>query len=330
MAFVIKYEWEDINNWIDLEELWESLIWFWDLFKKVSKIYKLKTPEIKVNTIKKWSVIVELIILVDNYKDLFSNNPEIALDFIKNTNLSLYNDIQNILIQPFNSEINSIWEKIEEYWRNNPVSTSLSLILLTDLFKSFIMSVRDYKVKNRKEELSKLRHDDFVRISENLQVEVNKLNDINKTLSNWWIKKLLTPLINQNAENMSIWLKWWEKISDNDLEDFISEWNEIFPNIVDWEIYEFKWHITAMQSNKWNTLTLKTNWTHSPYLDNGNQLFCCFVPSWLTTEDYKSYFWESKTVFIKLKAKRKSYYQKPKFDIVNIEEVDKPLFRTEN
>jgi hypothetical protein len=39
MNFIIKYEWISLDEWMDIRDFWESLIWFSELSKEIFKIW---------------------------------------------------------------------------------------------------------------------------------------------------------------------------------------------------------------------------------------------------------------------------------------------------
>jgi len=315
MTFQIKYEWESLKDGINIGELWDSLIGFSQFYWEMFKVFGLKEPEIKISEVNKWSIVVDIFFLVNDYKDLFSNNPDILLSFIKNTNYVLYELIQTKICTLWWENLSSLWWELEKWASNNPISLLVSWELLKKAYKTIV----NYNIKDKNLKL----------IWKNELIDIWDGEMLDKKIVKWIQKVVNTskkydiffrPIINDSVDSITFWISWEQEVIDeNNFWSFIWKWKEIMPKIKDGTICKFRWNITAMQSNRWETVTLHTKWWEGIFFGRA-ELLCCNVPTWKTTEDYKDFFWNSKDLVLTLRAIRPNLYKKPKFLIIDIED----------
>lgn len=342
----LKFEW-NVDDWINIQDLSESLIWYEKFLKSSFKAFDVNVDEIeiKIFDIRKWSIIVDIIFQYD--WNLLFWNIQNFLDIIKTIDLNLYNYIENNLINSIwnkaNINFDSILRNIEKYWRENPVRTWFwvwiwtyySWKILDALFIIIYKLIVKWKIKysDNIDKKSDEEEIDFEWTKVKAKY-IKKLKE--KVINKWKAKELLEPIINDNITKIKIWND--ENIIDsNNLDLFLWKWNQILPFLINWEKHEFIWSFTAMQSNKWETMKFKSqlvkiNWkmnqTKNKHWDDF--LFVVNLPHWKTTENYLNFYWESKILKLNAEILRENEYKKPKLKLLKVELVNEALFNIEN
>jgi len=342
----LKFEW-NVDDWINIQDLSESLIWYEKFLKSSFKAFDVNVDEIeiKIFDIRKWSIIVDIIFQYD--WNLLFWNIQNFLDIIKTIDLNLYNYIENNLINSIwnkaNINFDSILRNIEKYWRENPVRTWFwvwiwtyySWKILDALFIIIYKLIVKWKIKysDNIDKKSDEEEIDFEWTKVKAKY-IKKLKE--KVINKWKAKELLEPIINDFITKIKIWND--ENIIDsNNLDLFLWKWNQILPFLINWEKHEFIWSFTAMQSNKWETMKFKSqlvkiNWkmnqTKNKHWDDF--LFVVNLPHWKTTENYLNFYWESKILKLNAEILRENEYKKPKLKLLKVELVNEALFNIEN
>lgn len=315
MWFIIKYEWINLDNWMNIKDFWESLIWFSELSKDIFKIWKIRTDvDVKIISVRKWSIVVDIALSIENYINSFSNFTDF-LYFIEITNLDFYNEIISKL-----QEIGKIWiEKwndLESFNKDYPTIWSIIANWVYDLIKTFLIVTVIFKIKEKN--TNNILNTDNIDIWNWKIVKWETLKEIKKIVSKWKWTHFLEPIIEDKVSKINIWEEWnFIEIDNSNFEYFIWEWNEILPELVNWNKYEFIWSFTAMQSNRWETISFSSH--QYKYNNNQSFQFNCFLLDWKTTEDYAEFYWNSKELKLTAEVIRVSNYKKPKLKILNVE-----------
>lgn len=340
----LKFEW-NIDNWIKIQDLSNSLIWYEKFIKSSFKSFDVNVEniELRIFDIRKWSIIVDIIFQYELFELFLTTNT--FLDILKIVDVDAFNYVQNNIINTFwlNAEISikTLWESVEAYWRQKPVSTWIwvavwvhySLKILDKLLEKIYFLIVDKKIKNSK---------NIDTLSDEQEIELDWMNIKwkylkklkNTVINKWKAKELLEPIINDDIEVIKIWNE--ESIIDSwNINLFLWEWSEILPFLINGQSYEFIWSFTAMQSNKWETMKFKSQLVKytSKMIQTKNQhsedfLFVVHLPYWLTTENYISYYWESKILKLTAEVLRENEFKKPKLKLLNVELVNESLFET--
>jgi len=338
----LKFEW-DVDNWINIKDLSESLIWYEKFLKSSFKAFDLNVDnvEIKIFDIRKWSIIIDILFQYD-WNQLFWSITNF-LDIIKTIDIELYNYIQDNLINSIWNSVNinfdNIWEEIEAYWRQNPISSSMwvwfwmhyTLKILDKLLEKIYKLIVKWKIKYS-EALEKKPDEEEIDF-EWTKIKAKYIKKLKeKVINKWKAKELLEPIINDNITKIKIWNN--ENVIDsNNIDLFLWKWNQILPFLINWEKHDFIWSFTAMQSNKWETMKFKSelvkiNWkmlkTENKHWENF--LFVVNLPYWETTENYINFYWESKILKLNAEILRENKYKKPKLRLLKVELINEPLF----
>jgi len=300
---------------MDIEDFWESLIWFSELSKEIFKVWKIKTDvDVKITSVRKWSIIVDIAISLQDYVNSFWSFEDF-LYFIEITNTELFNEITNKLEEIWNNWVKNI-NSLEEWAKEHPIQWWIVWAWIYDLIKTTFVAIKDYKVKNKKVE--------NIWDKENIDlwnwkiVKWETLKSIKKIVNKWKSSHFLEPIIEDKVSNIKIWKdNDFIEINDNNFEDFVWKWNEILPELINWEKYEFNWSFTAMQSNRGETITFLSH----HFKSNNNQpfQFSCYLKDWETTEDYSDFYGASKSLKVLAEVIRVSNYKKPKLKILEVE-----------
>lgn len=319
MNFTIKYEWINLDNWMNIEDFWGSLIWFSSLSKEIFKVWKIKADvDVKVTSVRKWSIIVDIALWLQDYIHSFWSFEDF-LYFIELTNQELFNEITGKL-QEIWSEWAKKWNSLEEYAKENPIQWWLIWASIFRLVEITFVAIKDYKVKHKN--LNNVWDRDEVDIWNWKKVKWEALKSIKKIVNKWKSAHFLEPIIEDKVSNIKIWEdNDYIEINNNNFESFIGEWNEILPELKNWEKYDFTGSFTAMQSNRGETITFLSH----HFKNNNNQAFhfSCYLKDWESTEDYSDFYWASKSLKVSAEVIRVSDYKKPKLKILDVE-----LFQT--
>ncbi len=315
MWFIIKYEWINVDNWMDIDDFWESLIWFSELAKDIFKVWKIKTDvDVKITSVRKWSIIVDIALSLQDYIHSFWSFQDF-LYFIEITNIELFNEITNKL-QEIWSEWVQKWKDLESFNKDYPTIGSIISNWIYDLIKTYLIIVIYFKIKWKK--IDNVRDKENIDIWNWKQVKWETLKSIKKIVNKWKSSHFLEPIIEDKVSDIKIWKdNDFIEINNNNFEYFIWEWNEILPELKNWEKYEFNWSFTAMQSNRGETITFLSH----HFKSNNNQpfYFSCYLMDWNTTEDYSDFYGTSKSLKILAEVIRISNYKKPKLKILEVE-----------
>lgn len=341
----LKFEW-DVDDWIKIQDLSNALAWYEKFIKSSFKSFdvNVENVELKIYDIRKWSIIIDIIFQYE-LLELFLT-PNTFLDILKVVDLEIFNHVQENIVNTFwlNAEVNvkTIWESIETYWRQNPVRTSIwvtvwthySLKILDKLLAKIYFFIVNKKLKNS---VSIDNSNDEQEIDLDwTHVKWKYLKKLKNTVINKWkAKELLEPIINDDIESIKIGNEE-SIINSSNINLFLGEWSEILPFLVNGQKYEFLGSFTAMQSNKWETMKFKTQLVKIDWkiVQTKNKhwedfLFVVNLPYWETTENYISYYWESKILKLEAEILRENEYKKPKLKLLNVDLVNQPLFKNE-
>ena len=315
MNFTIKYEWLNVDNWMDIKDFWESLIWFSELSKEIFKIWKIKTEvDVKITSVRKWSIIVDIALWISDYIHSFSSFEDF-LYFIEITNTELFNEITDKLQELWTEWANK-WNSLEEYAKENPIAWWIIWASIFELIKLTFLSIKDYKIKDKN--IENIWNKENINIWNWKFIKWETLKAIKKVVNKWKSSHFLEPIIEDKVSNIKIWKEAdYIEINNDNFEYFIGKWNEILPELENGKNYEFTGSFTAMQSNRWETISFAS---HLHKNNNGQPFhFSCYLLDWKTTEDYAEYYWNSKDLKIIAEVIRISNYKKPKLKIIEVE-----------
>lgn len=315
MKFSLKYEWVNVDNWMDIKDFWESLLGFWELSKEIFKVGKIKTDvDVKITSVRKGSIIVDIALSLTDYINSFSSFEDF-LYFIEITNRELFIEITSKLETISNESVNKI-NTLEQWAKENPIKWWVIGACVYDLIKTTLLVVKDYKIKWRKVENIWDKED--IDIGSWKMIKWETLKSIKVLVDKWKSVHFLEPIIEDKVNKIKIWKdSEYIEINNDNFEYFIWEWNEILPELKNWWKYEFRWSFTAMQSNRWETITFLSN----HFKNNNNQAFqfSCYLVDGKTTEDYSDFYWASKSLKLQAEVIRVSNYKKPKLKILDVE-----------
>jgi len=315
MSFYIKYEWINVDNGMDIADFWESLIWFSELSKEIFKVWKIKTDvDVRVTSVRKWSIIADIAISLQDYIHSFWSFEDF-LYFLEITNTELFNEITSKLQEIWSDWVQK-WKDLESFNKDYPTVWSIIANGIYDLLKTYLFVVIYFKIKSRN--IDKIRDDENVNIWNWQQVKWETLKLIKKIVNKWKSSHFLEPIIEDKVSSIKIWKgDGFIEINHQNFEDFIWEWNEVLPELKNWEKYEFIWSFTAMQSNRGETITFLSH--HFKTSNNKNFQFSCYLVDWKTTENYSDYYGSSKSLKVLAEVIRISDYKKPKLKILDVE-----------
>lgn len=340
----LKFEW-DIDEWIKIQDLSNALIWYEKFIKSSFKSFDVNVDniELKIYDIRKWSIIVDIVFQYELLNLFLTTNT--FLDILKVVDLDIFNHVQENIVNTFwlNAEVSvkSIWESIEAYWRQNPVSTAIwvttwthySLKILDKLLLKIYYFIVNKKLKNSTA-IDNSNDEQEIDLDW-IKVKWKYLKKLkNNVINKWKAKELLEPIINDDIETIKIWNE--ESIINSwNINLFLWEWSEILPFLTNWQVYDFIWSFTAMQSNKWETMKFKAQLVKIDWkmIQTKNKhwedfLFVVNLPYWETTENYITYYWESKILSLKAEILRDNEYKKPKLKLLSVKLINQPLFTT--
>lgn len=313
-----KWNWLNLNDWIEIEELWNNLLEFSKLSKSILKEVwhvDIKDINLRIVWLRNWSIIVDIIInnvwnILEWFKDLYS-----LLDYLHTIDLEIYNTAVNFI----DSSVNS-YKELENWGKDHPVFLWLMGILIgsywwsiTKFLKKIVKISKDVK-DNKK--IDVIKDNQEINLSwEKVKWSIAKRTK--KLVNQWKYIDFLEPFIDDKVKSIEIWQNEnYEKIDENDYQQLLWKWFEILPQYINGSTYDFVWSFTAMQSNIWETMTLKS----IDLKDRANKpmLFSCIPDDNCTSEQYKNYYWESMVIKVTAEVIRESIYKKPKLKIKNI------------
>lgn len=314
MNLTIKYEWLNLSEWMDIKDFSESLIWFSDLSKEIFKIWKIKSDiDVKVTSVKQWSIIVDLVLWITDIISSFSSLEDF-LYFLELTNADCYDEITKKLEEFWNYWAMK-WQNLEEFTKEHPFLMWVVWAWVYDLLIVTIKTIRDFKIKDKKvEEIPDTQKIDVWNWT---LIKWEALKDMKKIVIKWKSINFLEPIIEDEITSINISSeKESVEINNSNFDYFIWKWNEILPNLINWEIYYFIGSFTWMQSNRWETISF----TSEEYKTKNNQpfQFSCYLPFWRTTEDYAEFYGASKRLKVRAEVVRISEYKKPKLKILSV------------
>ena len=121
MSFFIRYDWFSTESGMDIQYLGESLIWFREFSEEIFKAGKISAHlDIKVASIRRGSVIVDIIIEVRKLQELFLSLEDF-LYFLQIVAPEYYLQIQGELTK-IGGETFRSWQSLESFARDNPVA----------------------------------------------------------------------------------------------------------------------------------------------------------------------------------------------------------------
>lgn len=333
----LKFEW-NIDDWIKIQDLSEALIWYDKFLRSSFKAFDINIDniDIKIFDIRKGSIIVDIALQYQLHNLFISVNS--FLDILKIVDLDLFNYIQDTLVNTFwtNIEINfkEIDKAVENYCVNNPWKSMLYFYLLTKVIEKIYDLIVNKKIKHSKV-IDDCSDDQEIDLDW-VKVKWKYLKKLkNNIINKWKAKELLNPIIDDDIEVIKIWNDE-NIINTSNINLFLWEWNQILPFLLNWHRYKFVWSFTAMQSNKWETMKFKSQivnvWWKNESTKNKHWedfLFVVNLPYWETTEDYTSFYWESKILELTAEVIRDNEYKKPKLRLLTVDLINKPLFDIE-
>jgi hypothetical protein len=286
-----KWNWLSLNDWIDIEELWNNLLEFSKLSKSILKDVwhvDITNVNLKIVWLKNWSIIVDIIInnawnILEWFKDLYS-----LLDYLYTVDLEVYKLATDFI----NKNVNS-YNEIENRWKDHPVF----LLLVSFLLNVYRWSITKFlkkilkiskSVKDNKKIDTLKDNQDIILSWESIKWSIAKRTK--KLVDQWKYEEFLEPFIDDKIESIEIWEENdFEKIDETNYQKMLWTWFEIVPQFKNGEVYDFVWSFTAMQSNIWETMTLRS----SDIKDRANKpmLFSCIPDDDCTSEQYKNYYW---------------------------------------
>lgn len=313
-----KWNWLSLNDWIDIEELWNNLLEFSKLSKSILKEVwhvDIKDINLRIVWLRNWSIIVDIIInnvwnILEWFKDLYS-----LLDYLHTVDLEIYNTAVNFI----NTSVNS-YNEIENWWKDHPVFIWLMTLLLSSYWWSITKFLK--KIVKISKDVKDNKKIDVIKDNQEINLSWEKVKwsiakRTKKLVNQWKYIDFLEPFIDDKVKSIEIWENEnYEKIDENDYQQLLWKWFEILPQYINGSTYDFVGSFTAMQSNIWETMTLKS----IDLKDRSNKpmLFSCIPDDNYTSEQYKNYYWESIIVKVTAEVIRESVYKKPKLKIKNV------------
>lgn len=326
--FYIHYELNNFNT-VDLESLWQSIIWFNTLLKEAFKISNINW-EIEIQAIqpKNGSIILPILFdLAINQSHVLFWNVVDFLNFLQVTNTDIYNQANNFIQEVWYSTINEAkfwtneiinWNtQIQKDFNNFATNRSWEFYLYTKIWEVLIWLFYLWIIKKSKEVKNKDIPDKTIP-----KTYFNKIKKLNHKF-----KRALFPV--KNWEVKEIWFSTtWKKqdinndskITAKNMGDFLPDSEEIMKNYKNWTEHNFTWEIKNFQSSRWDFLKIKIE------TDEWKKLLVCKPWEWHTTEEFIQYY--KKKVYFKAEVLRESMFQIPKLKIVpqSMDNVQKNLF----
>lgn len=322
MAFFIRYGWSSIEDGIDIRDFGESLIGFQEFSKEILKAGKISSDiDIKVTSVREGSIIVDIVFGVKQIHELFWSLEEF-LYFLQIVAPGYYAQIQGQLTA-IGGEAFHTWQDLEAFGRSNPVATTFACAGVYDLIKIGIKTIGKFRVKTKSVET--ISDTELIDIWDGQKVPWSFLKQTKRIIESWKSIDFLEPLVDEKIQTIQVGtLDSYEEVNETNLEYFIGEGQEILSSLKNGDVTVFKGSFTGMQSNHGETMTFKS----SEFRDRRNNhiLFCCLLPSWKKTEDFKDYYGESKSLKLIAEVYRSSPYKKPKLILREVEMMQIAMF----
>lgn len=290
----IKYRGVKIENDsdIDLALLGESIIGFNKAIKEIIKISKIN-GEVNINvvSVRSGSVIFGLDINSIIGPVAFDNHKE-YLDFLMIVGHEIYD------------KINSMHRSINDYVAKNPVDFIVESWMLSEFFIKMMNWAKKQKktvvVEDEKRNI----------LPREYAIKLYKLTR-KKTY-----KKAISPFIN-NAVNeivlsSDVNFEKSLKINNDNFENYLSEDEQVLPQMENGQIYHLTGKIVSLQSSNGEYMKFKAE-----NIDKRYQLLILYPLDNKRTDDYIQFY--KKSVKIDAEVVRHSYYQKPKLKLVNMD-----------
>lgn len=300
---------------MDIRDFSESLIGFQELAKDIFRTGKISSDiKIKITSVRKGSILVDTLFVAQQIHEVFKSLEDL-LYFLQIVAPEYYLQFQHQLSAIWNDASQS-WQSLEAFSRQNPFISWIVWAGTYDLIKTSFKAMGRYGLKNKK--IESIPDNEQIDIGNGQKVPCGFLKQTKKIIESGKSLSFLEPIIEDKVSSIQIWTpEDFEEVQDTNLWNFIGEWQEILPGLKNGEVKIFKGSFTGMQSNNGETITFKS----SEYRDKRNNyiLFCCLLPRWKKTEDFKDFYGESKILKLNAEIYRSSVYKKPKFILLEVD-----------
>lgn len=295
----IRYSWFEWLD-LDLKTLGESLIGFNSVIPEILSNTKLN-GEIKVSVVdvNQGSIIfwVELQVIL-TVLEAFRNIKELH-EFLQ-------------VIDP--EQIKNLHTTINHFASENPVDYDIiklviEIIAAWGLWKYLINLLNAGKDQKQTPITQWDGYDLPSRVAESLHRSITK-NSFRKAFKPFVearIQKLqVAPTLDFTEQDIS-------EITIQSFGDYLSENQEILPQLNNWDKITVQWKLIGLQSSKWDSMKVR----FAGYPKNMRD-FICYPESWTDTKDFRSFFKED-NLKMELEVVRESKYVKPRFIVHNME-----------
>lgn len=301
----IRYSWFEWLE-LDLKTLGESLIGFNSVIPEILSNTKLN-GEIKVSVVdvNQGSIIfwVELQVIL-TLLEAFRNIKELH-EFLQ-------------VVDP--EQIKNLHTTINHFASENPIDYDI-LKLVIEIMAAWGLwkyLIKAFHALREQKKAPKIQWDWYnlpTRVAENFHRSITKNS----------FRKAFKPFVEARIHSLQVapTLDFTEKdiaeITIQNFWDYLSENQEILPQLNNWDKITVQWKLIGLQSSKWDSMKVR----FAGYNKNMRD-FICYPQSWTDTKDFRSFFKED-NLKMELEVVRESKYVKPRFIVHNMERSEVTL-----
>ncbi len=289
------------NKGYSLEILGSSLVGVNKIIKEFVDIANFNNElDIKVNNVKNGSIIIELLFYID-FHLLFTNIQDLY-NFLLVADPKQYKEVAE-----FFSNIDGAHKSINNYYSQFPLTGEISMMLI-GIYIGRMMHMSG----KQKEQLT-------LKDENGNKFPIKYAQRLQNFVKRGGFKKALSPIVEGDAEE--IIMEQAEvrfKISEENIENFLPEDDQILPEYEDGMNITFTGKIVALQSTKGESVKFKANEINSEL-----SLLTAYPEEGKGSEEYVNFY--KKDIVLRSQIYRKSMYVRPAILIKSVELMQEQL-----